>query len=115
MTTVKPLIKFYRHEGNKVILIPTTEGLEYLKMRPEQQKFVSDKLPPSGLRLEISEDTIGGAKLIALVGTLDGDIINITVNQNMPNNYFKMQVYTGNQTRYFLNLPFTMSNGDVLK
>lgn len=103
---MKPLIKLHLLELDTIVIVPTVEGLEYIKSRPEAFKLVSEKLPPAGIQMTVGERKIGGAAVLTYEAKLDGQIMNVTVNQNTVLNYYKMHIFTG--TSYFLNLPFTI-------
>lgn len=104
----RPLIKYSRIEGKKLILVPTAEGLEYFKHNPDKQLMVAEKIP-QGIRFTETTETIGGVSVNALEVELDSGILNYRNDQNTTLNYFKAQVFTVGQITYFLQIPYTLN------
>lgn len=100
---MKPILKFYRFEHNKVILIPTAEGADYLGKNKVLLKSDKSPLP---IPFEKGSDTVGDKVILAYVATLQSTVIHNTIENSIILNYTKVRIFTGGQINYFLQLPF---------
>src|SRR5690348_7855302 len=103
---MKALIKYARFEGNKVVLIPTAEGNEYLKKFGPPTLSSTDK---KIVKMEEGTEQIGGkdgVELIAFVGEVESDIQHFKEEIAPPLNTFQVRVHTISAITWILNMPF---------
>lgn len=95
------LIKFHRFDGQKVILIPTKEGVEYFE---KEKPTVVSQNNPSGIPLSKGEETIGETKLIAYIVDLGSQIVNYSNDSNIVLNTNKFRFFVQSGVNFFLNI-----------
>lgn len=94
------IIKYCRFLDNKLILIPTAQGLEYNKSKPlEVVSERGEKIP-----FVSGTETIGGQPFPCLEVTLPGNIIHMQQDISVVNNTSRTRVYAA-QVSYYLNIP----------
>lgn len=103
----KPLFKFYRHEGNKVIIIPTADGLTYFDNNKNIASFKSDKGQINHFRKGMEK--VSTAEVLTFEIEFDANILHIECKQNIPMNKVQFRVYTSGQVNYYMKLPFSLS------
>jgi hypothetical protein len=94
----KPVIKYIRYEDNRLIIVPTKEGLD-----------IVGKLGTKG------EDTIGGAKVIAFITEFESPIIFFRCIYNHTQNVTELYVYTKSKLPFTSKIPTTVKVADEEK
>lgn len=102
MTNI-PLIKYYIFDSNKLILLPSADGLSYLEMN-KQSYFRSDKVV--GKPFNKSTTLIAGQSVPCLEAEFDSSVLHLSCEQNIALNEIKFRVYTSGQITYHWKLPY---------
>lgn len=95
------IIKYYRDEGKKFIIIPTAAGVEFFEQKKPQLKSDIGTLIP--FQKDVEE--IAGGKVHAFIVELGSDIKHVSVEDNKPKNEVKIRIFTDSLNNYFLVLP----------
>lgn len=99
------LIKWFRFEDKKLILVPSVDGIEYFRNKLPELRV--DK--GSNLRLSESTELLAGKEAIAFCAELPGEIKHLGAEQNIVKNTFEMRIFTDEGLNYFLITPLALS------
>jgi hypothetical protein len=110
----KPLIKYSRLDGDKVILVPTADGVKYF----EQFKptFVAERTGQQKVFTE-EQDRIGDTQLLAFTARFDNRIVHFDHGQNPAMNFntFRCFIGGGLDTNWLLRIPWSLKGLDIKK
>jgi len=100
------IIKWYRFEGNKLILLPSAEGFEYVKNHPFI--FTDD----DGLKRPLSKSTekLAGIDVTSYVMEFTGDILHSACDASIVYNTFIIRVFTSAGSNSYLKIPYSVAN-----
>jgi hypothetical protein len=97
------VLKYYRFEGSKIILLPSEDGLKVIQQLNPTFRSQNN---PRGLSLSLGEESVGKNKVISLIADFGANIIHVQCEQNVVLNKIDFRVFTSGSQNFYLTLPF---------
>lgn len=98
------LVKFFRHEANKLIIIPTADGVKFIDNNNAHLKAQNG----TSVHFRKGVEKIAGNEVQSYEVTLDASILHISYQMNVPMNKMEFRIFTSGQVNYYWNVPYSL-------